>query len=172
MIQKTSPVRRWKQWLVLPLAAVLFIAVASGRTAAQGGPKPKPAAVLREGTPPPPVLMGRTPSPVSSPPVYTYVENMPQLPGGGGNAAIVAAIQRNVIYPKAALANRIEGRVFVSFYVDSEGQVREAKIVKGLDPEIDAAVIAAVQKLPRFRPGTQDGKAVSVTFTVPITFAI
>ena len=176
MIQKTSPVRRWKQWLVLPLAAVLFIAVASGRTAAQGGPgpKPKPAAVLREGTPPPPppVLMGRTPSPVSSPPVYTYVENMPQLLGGGGNAAIVAAIQRNVIYPKAALANRIEGRVFVSFYVDSEGQVREAKIVKGLDPEIDAAVIAAVQKLPRFRPGTQDGKAVSVTFTVPITFAI
>ena len=176
MIQKTSPVRRWKQWLVLPLAAVLFIAVASGRTAAQGGPgpKPKPAAVLREGTPPPPppVPMGRTPSPVSSPPVYTYVENMPQLLGGGGNAAIVAAIQRNVIYPKAALANRIEGRVFVSFYVDSEGQVREAKIVKGLDPEIDAAVIAAVQKLPRFRPGTQDGKAVSVTFTVPITFAM
>ena len=174
MIQKTSPVRRWKQWLVLPLAAVLFIAVASGRTVAQGGPKPKSAAVLREGTPPPPppVLMGRTPSPVSSPPVYTYVENMPQLLGGGGNAAIVAAIQRNVIYPKAALANRIEGRVFVSFYVDSEGQVREAKIVKGLDPEIDAAVIAAVQKLPRFRPGTQDGKAVSVTFTVPITFAI
>ena len=176
MIQKTSPVRRWKQWLVLPLAAVLFIAVASGRTAAQGGPgpKPKPAAVLREGTPPPPppVLMGRTPSPVSSPPVYTYVENMPQLLGGGGNAAIVAAIQRNVVYPEAALANRIEGRVFVSFYVDSEGQVREAKIVKGLDPEIDAAVIAAVQKLPRFRPGTQDGKAVSVTFTVPITFAI
>ena len=178
MIQKTSPIRRWKQWLALPLAAVLFIIVASGRTAAQSGPgpKPKPTAVLREGTPPPPppVLVGGTPRPLpqSSPPVYTFVENMPQLPGGGGNTAIVAAIQRNVIYPQAALANRIEGRVFVSFYVDSEGQVRGAKIVKGLDPAIDAAVIAAVQKLPRFTPGTQDGKAVSVTFTVPITFAI
>ncbi|WP_083321179.1 M56 family metallopeptidase [Hymenobacter glacialis] len=174
MIHKTSPVRRWKQWLALPLVASLFIVVASGRTAAQGGPGPKPAAVLRQGTPPPPppVPMGQTPQPVSSPPVYTYVENMPQLPGGGGNKAIVEAIQRNVIYPKSALANHTEGRVFVSFYVDSEGQVKGAKIVKGLDPAIDAAVIAAVQKLPRFTPGTQGGKAVAVTFTVPIMFKI
>jgi hypothetical protein len=44
--------------------------------------------------------------------------------------------------------------------------------VKALDPAIDAAVIAAVQKLPRFTPGTQNGKAVTVIFTVPIEFVI
>ena len=175
MIQKTSPVRRWKQWLALPLAAVLFIIVASGRTAAQDGPvpKPKPAAVLREGTPPPPplVLIGRTPSPVSSPPVYTYVENMPQLPGGGGNTAIMAAIQSKVVSPNVAPADRKQGRVFVSFTVMNDGAVQDVRIIKGLAAVYDAAVVAAVQQLPRFIPGTQNNRAVNVSFTVPIVFA-
>ena len=175
MIQKTSPVRRWKQWLALPLAAVLFIIVASGRTAAQSGPgpKPKPTAVLREGTPPPPppVLIGRTLSPVSSPPVYTYVENMPQLPGGGGNTAIMAAIQSKVVSPNVAPADRKQGRVFVSFTVMNDGAVQDVRIIKGLAAVYDAAVVAAVQQLPRFIPGTQNNRAVNVSFTVPVMFA-
>ena len=161
MIQKTSPIRRWKQWLALPLAAVLFIIVASGRTAAQGGPVPAPksTSVLQKGPPPPPEKR------------YVSVEKMPQLISGGGVTAIVAAIQSNLMYPKVAPANRKVGRVFVSFYVDSKGQVREAKIIKGLDPAYDAAVVTAVEKLPRFTPGMQDNKPGSVTFTVPVTFA-
>ena len=177
MIQKTSPIRRWKQWLALPLAAVLFIIVASGRTAAQGGPVPKskPTAVLREGTPPPPppVLVGGTslPLPQSSPPVYVFVDNMPQLPGGGGNTAIVAAIQRNMVYPNVAPADRKQGRVFVSFTVMNDGAVQDVRIIKGLAAVYDAAVVAAVQQLPRFIPGTQNNRAVNVSFTVPIVFA-
>ena len=177
MIQKTSPIRRWKQWLALPLAAVLFIIVASGRTAAQGGPVPKskPTAVLREGTPPPPppVLVGgiSLPLPQSSPPVYVFVDNMPQLPGGGGNTAIVAAIQRNMVYPNVAPADRKQGRVFVSFTVMNDGAVQDVRIIKGLAAGYDAAVVAAVQQLPRFIPGTQNNKAVNVSFTVPIMFA-
>ncbi len=176
MIQKTSPVRRWKQWLALPLVALSFFTVACERNSLTPDiPPPPPPTLVQYGTPPPPPPappVGRIAPPPPPEKLYTYVENMPQLLGGGGNAAIVAAIQRNVIYPKTALANHKEGRVFVSFYVDSQGQVREPKIVKGLDAEIDASVIVAVQKLPRFTPGTQDGKAVSVTFTVPITFVI
>jgi TonB family protein len=168
MIQKTNPISRWKQWLALPIMGLLLITVACEKAASQvasGSATNMPA-------PPPPIPVPNQNKQAAPPKVYTFVQHMPQMPGGGGNKAIVKAIQRTVIYPPTALANHIEGQVFVSFYVDSEGHVKEAKIVKGLDPAIDAAVIAAVQKLPRFTPGTQDGKAVTVIFTVPIEFVI
>ena len=104
--------------------------------------------------------------------VYTYVEQMPELPGGGGNAAIVAAIQKASKYPSLALRNQVEGRIFVSFTVNSQGDVSDVKVVKGLGSGLDEETIRAVKTLPKFRPGKQNGRAVSVSFTVPITFKI
>jgi protein TonB len=104
--------------------------------------------------------------------VYTYVEQMPQLPGGGGNAAIVAAIQKAVKYPPLALRNQVEGRIFVSFTVNSAGEVSDVKVVKGLGSGLDEETVRAVKTLPKFIPGKQNGRAVSVSFTVPITFKI
>jgi TonB family protein len=172
MIQKTSPIRRWKQWLALPLLAVLFVVVASGRTAAQGGPvtAPKTTVVLEKGTPPPPPKLVVEQTPETPGKVYTYVEQMPQMPGGGNNKAIVDYIKSKLVYPNIAAADRKEGIVFVSFIVSKEGQVKDAKIIKGLSAEYDEAVIKAVQQLPRFTPGKQEGKAVDVSFTHPIQF--
>ncbi|OGX83693.1 hypothetical protein BEN47_17340 [Hymenobacter lapidarius] len=104
--------------------------------------------------------------------VYTYVEQMPQLPGGGGNGAIVAAIQKAVKYPPLALRNQVEGRIFVSFTVNAEGLVSDVKVVKGLGSGLDEETVRAVKTLPKFIPGKQNGRAVSVSFTVPITFKI
>lgn len=104
--------------------------------------------------------------------VYTYVEQMPQLPGGGGNGAIVAAIQKAVKYPSQALRNQVEGRIFVSFTVNAQGEVSDVKVVKGLGSGLDEETIRAVKTLPKFIPGKQNGRAVSVSFTVPITFKI
>ena len=104
--------------------------------------------------------------------VYTYVEQMPQLPGGGGNTAIVAAIQKATKYPSLALRNQVEGRIFVSFTVNAEGDVSDVKVVKGLGSGLDEETIRAVKTLPKFIPGKQNGRAVSVSFTVPITFKI
>ncbi|WP_223847271.1 energy transducer TonB [Hymenobacter montanus] len=104
--------------------------------------------------------------------VYTYVEQMPQLPGGGGNAAIVAAIQKATKYPALALRNQVEGRIFVSFTVDAQGDVSDVKVVKGLGSGLDEETIRAVKTLPKFIPGKQNGRSVSVSFTVPITFKI
>ncbi|GAC1370405.1 MAG: hypothetical protein NVSMB30_09040 [Hymenobacter sp.] len=109
--------------------------------------------------------------PASADKLYTYVEQMPQLPGGGGNAAIVGYIQSHLVYPKVGPANRKEGRVFVSFTVTKTGEVQAINIVHGLAAEYDAAVVAAVRQLPRFTSGRQGGKAVNVSFTVPILFA-
>ena len=171
MIQKTSPVCRWKQWLVLPLLGSLVVAVACEKAVAQAGTQqvaPPP--------PPIPIPMPVMPMPGGNQPagadkLYTYVEQMPQLPGGGGNAAIVGYIQSHLAYPKVAPVNRKEGRVFVSFTVAKTGAVQAIKIVKGLAAAYDAAVVAAVQQLPHFTPGRQSGVPVNVSFTVPIQFA-
>ena len=103
---------------------------------------------------------------------YTYVEQMPQLPGGGGTAAIVAAIQKAVRYPSLALRNGVEGKVFVSFTVNPKGEVTDVKIVKGLGSGLDEETMRAIKTLPRFVPGKQNGREVSVAFTVPVTYRI
>ncbi|AMJ67062.1 TonB family protein [Hymenobacter sp. PAMC 26628] len=102
--------------------------------------------------------------------VYVFVEEMPQLPGGGGNTAIVEAIQKNVQYPMLAAADRKDGRVFVSFVVTKAGAVEDMEIVKGLGPAYDEAVKTAIAKLPTFTPGRQGGTPKAVHFTVPIMF--
>ena len=103
--------------------------------------------------------------------LYIYVEQMPQLPGGGGNAAIVAAIQSKLKYPALAAADQQTGRVFVSFTVTKDGTVQDASIKKGLGPAYDEAVLSAVKQLPQFIPGRQNDQPVNVSFTVPVEFA-
>ena len=104
--------------------------------------------------------------------VYTYVEQMPELPSGGGQPAIVAAILKATRYPAMALRNQVEGRIFASFTVNQQGDVVDVKVVKGLGSGLDEEAIRAIKTLPKFRPGKQNGRAVSVSFTVPITYKI
>ena len=103
--------------------------------------------------------------------VYTYVEQMPQLPGVGDIPAVIAYIQQRVVqWPKGTGRVDAEGRVFVSFTVDTTGQVRDVRILKGLHPLLDAEALRVVQALPSFTPGRQNGKPVNVSLVVPITF--
>lgn len=111
-------------------------------------------------------------SAVVKPEIYTYVEQMPQLPGGGGQAAIVAAIQKQVKYSRQALSNGVEGKIFASFTVNPQGEVTDVKIVKGLGFGLDEETLRAIKTLPRFIPGKQNGREVSVSFTVPISYRI
>jgi protein TonB len=138
-------------------------------------PKPKPEQVPTEayyqGGIESLEVMEETVLPLDSTAVYTYVEQMPQLPGGGGNAAIVAYIQQRVKWP-VDFRDDMGGRVFVAFIVGKDGQVREARIVKGLHPLLDAETLRVVQALPAFTPGRQGGRPVAVSFTVPITFKL
>ncbi len=171
MIQKTSPIRRWKQWLALPLLGVLLVAVACEKTTPLAAPAPSASRQDASAPPPPPILHNLTPAPPLPPAVYVYVEQMPQLPGGGGNQAIVEYIQNHLKYPEVSPNDRRMGRVFVSFIVTNQGEVQAVDVVKGLGAAYDAAVVAAVQQLPKFVPGRQNDKAVNVSFTVPVLFA-
>jgi protein TonB len=104
--------------------------------------------------------------------VYTYVEQMPHIPGDNSVIGIVKAIQQRVVYPPNAIREQVQGRIFVSFVVAADGQVQRVAIVKGLRPDCDSAAVWAVRQLPRFEPGLQKGQPVAVAFTAPISFSI
>ena len=161
MIQKTNPIRRWKQWLVLPLLGVLLVAVACEKANTAFPPPP----------PPPPPIPQNVTAPATPSGVYSYVEQMPELTSGGGSAGIVVYIQQHLVYPNVSAGSQRTGRVFASFIVTDQGEVQAVKVLKGIGPAYDEAVVTAIRQLPRFVPGKQKGKAVNVSYTVPIQFA-
>lgn len=67
---------------------------------------------------------------------------------------------------------RVEGKIFAAFTVATNGRVRHPRIVKGLQPRFDAAVLRVLRALPRFTPGTQNGRPVPVVMTLPVTFQL
>ncbi|MDQ2771445.1 MAG: M56 family metallopeptidase [Bacteroidota bacterium] len=171
MIQKINPIHRWKQWLALPLLGVLLIAVACEKAAPPATPTEKIELVKIDGQNRLAVRNGSETTVLPPPPVvYEYVEQMPELPGGGGPEAIVRNIQQHLVYPKVPAAEQRTGRVFASFIVTDKGEVQAAKIVKGLSAPYDDAVLAAIRQLPQFVPGKKAGQAVNVSFTVPLFF--
>ncbi|RFP66677.1 energy transducer TonB [Hymenobacter lapidiphilus] len=101
---------------------------------------------------------------------YAYTEKMPEFPGGF--QAMLSYIGRTMRYPGKALREQRQGRVFLTFVVAETGEVRCAQVTKGVSPELDAEALRVIGSMPRFKPGQQDGEAVPVYFTVPVTFAI
>lgn len=101
--------------------------------------------------------------------VYDVVEVKPEFPGGMG--AMMEYFAANIKYPETAAKANIQGRVIVRFVVDTEGNVTEPEIVRGVDPALDAEAIRVVSSMPRWTPGKQDGKAVRVRFVMPVNFS-
>jgi len=101
---------------------------------------------------------------------FMVVENMPEFPGG--DLGLMKYIQKNVKYPPIAKEYNITGKVYVSFIVDKSGSVTNVKIVRGVDKNLDAEALRVVKSLPKYKAGTQRGKAVRVMFTIPINFTL
>lgn len=102
--------------------------------------------------------------------VYEVVEKMPEFPGG--IAELMKYLRNNVRYPVEAHKAGIQGRVVVSFVISKDGTVKDAKIVRSVDKSIDAEALRVISTMPKWQPGYQDGKAVSVRYTVPVTFRL
>ncbi|MBP8791130.1 MAG: energy transducer TonB [Breznakibacter sp.] len=103
-------------------------------------------------------------------PVFFIVEQMPVFPGG--EEALRKYIAQSVKYPAIAQENGIQGRVFVAFVVNTKGEVTDVKIARGVDPNLDKEAIRVVTNMPKWAPGKQRGKAVKVSYTVPINFVL
>ena len=102
--------------------------------------------------------------------IFQVVEEMPQFPGGMGEA--MKFLAKNMKYPVAAQQAKIEGRVIVQFVVEKDGSVSDVKVMRGVNSEHDAEAIRVVSMMPKWIPGKQRGKAVAVKYTMPIMFRL
>ncbi len=102
--------------------------------------------------------------------VYDVAEQMPQYPGG--LQAMMQFMKDNLHYPQDAKDNGKQGHVIVQFVVDNTGQVTAPEVVRGIAPSLDAEAIRVVKAMPRWTPGTQDGKAVAVRYMLPVSFSL
>ena len=102
--------------------------------------------------------------------VFDVVEEMPQFPGG--QAALLEYLAKNIKYPVVAEENGVQGRVIVTFVVERDGSITDVKVVKSVDPSLDKEAARVVKSMPHWIPGKQNGSAVRVKYTVPVTFKL
>ncbi len=102
--------------------------------------------------------------------IFVVVEDMPEFPGG--NEAMVQFLADNIQYPEVAKENGIQGRVTCQFVVLKDGTVSDVKIIRGVDPSIDAEAVRVLETMPAWKPGKQRGQAVNVQFTLPVVFSL
>ena len=100
--------------------------------------------------------------------VFDVVEEMPQYPGGA--QALLEFLNQNVQYPEEAEKAGIQGRVIATFVVEKDGSVSNARVVKSVDPMLDAEALRVINAMPKWKPGKQNGELVRVKYTVPLSF--
>ena len=95
---------------------------------------------------------------------------MPEFPGG--EESRIQYLAQNIIYLLAAAQNGIEGIVYVSFLVENKGEVRNVKILRSIGRGCDQEAERVVKRMPKWKPGTQNGKPVNVLFNMPIYYVL
>jgi TonB family protein len=102
--------------------------------------------------------------------VLTFAEQMPEFKGGINE--MYAFLSQNIKYPKIAMAENIEGKVVISFVVDDKGNVGKIQVMKAIGGGCEEEAIRVIQSMPKWNPGKQNGKPVSVRYTLPISFKL
>lgn len=105
-----------------------------------------------------------------APRVFEIVEQMPAFPGG--EPEMMKWLGENLNYPVIAQEAGIQGRVVVRFVVTKTGAVDEVKVLRGFDPACDKEAVRVVKSMPKWNPGRQNGEAVAVYYTLPVTFRL
>ena len=101
---------------------------------------------------------------------FTFVEQMPSFPDG--QEAMYKYIYEHIKYPAIARENGISGQVVVQFVVSKEGEIQKARVVRPLGGGCSEEALRVVNGMPRWKPGKHNGRAVPVTFTLPIKFVL
>lgn len=115
--------------------------------------------------PPPPPPEAEQEEEDEEPEVFLAVEEMPELIGG------IGGLQQKINYPEMASKAGVEGRVFIQFVVDKNGNVTEPHVLRGIGAGCDREALRVVREA-RFKPGRQRGKPVRVKMSIPITFSL
>ena len=104
-------------------------------------------------------------------PVFLVVEENASFQGGDIGSFRIW-VQQNMVYPTAAAEAGIAGKVIVQFAVNSKGMLVDAKVMRGVHPEIDKEALRCILSSPRWSPGKQGGKSVKQSFVIPIIFQL
>lgn len=102
--------------------------------------------------------------------VFMVAEQMPEFPGG--MKEMLKFLQDNVKYPESAMKKNVQGRVIVQFVVEKDGTPTEFKVLRSVDPDLDAEALRVMKAMPKWKPGMQKGQVVRVKFTVPVSFKL
>ena len=168
--KRTCTAGRIKYALFAPLAIALLLAsniscVSNEKKAEQTADTPAATPALQE--------VESTSQETETPTeklIFTVVEEMPEFTGGMGEC--MKFINKNIQYPPEAIEKEIQGRVIVQMVITDEGDVTDAKVVRGVDPLLDKEALRVINLMPKWKPGKQRGKAVNVKYTVPVMFRL
>ncbi|MBR6227395.1 MAG: energy transducer TonB [Bacteroidales bacterium] len=102
--------------------------------------------------------------------IFQIVEEMPSFPGG--EAELMKYVGSHIKYPQIARETGIQGRVFVSFVVEPDGSISNVKLLRGIGGGCDEEAMRVIKSLPKWKPGKQRGKAVRVSYQIPVFFKL
>ena len=102
--------------------------------------------------------------------VFLTAEEAPEFPGG--MAGLLQYLTKNIKYPILCRENKIQGRVVISFTIDTDGTITDAEVARSVDPLLDAEALRAISQMPAWTPGKIEGKNVKVRYSVPINFRL
>lgn len=104
--------------------------------------------------------------------IFTIVEQMPEFPGG--ESELLKYLSQNITYPELARDANTQGMVFITFIINEDGSVSDAKVLKGITgpgaKECAIEALRVINSMPNWTPGKQNGKGVRVQYNLPINF--
>ncbi len=103
-------------------------------------------------------------------PIFTVVESMPEFPNGMKEMYIY--LGNNIKYPVMAKESGIQGKVYVTFVVETNGSITDVKVLRGIGGGCDEEAIRVVAAMPKWKPGKQRGKPVRVQYNLPVRFTL
>lgn len=197
-IKRTNPMQKAKIAFVLPLAAMTVAAFASqkvenlsekveqeseafssvsdnpvvravGETARVAAVKVQEDKALEEASSMPMAKDTAEAKTGKKMPCTDNPEMFPQFPGG--HIALFEYLSKNIKFPKSKENEDVKVRVVTTFTVEKDGSITHAKIVRSQGEAFDNEALRVINGMPKWIPGMQNGKAVSVKYTLPITFS-
>lgn len=102
--------------------------------------------------------------------IFTIVEEMPEFPGGMSKLSEYLA--KNIKYPQMARETGVKGRVFIGFVIEPDGSVSNIQVLRGIGGGCDEEAMRVVKSMPKWKPGKQRGKAVRVSYNLPVNFQL
>ncbi|MBO5406500.1 MAG: energy transducer TonB [Bacteroidales bacterium] len=103
---------------------------------------------------------------------FAVVEQKPTFQGKDPNPGFTKWVFSKIVYPEIAKENGVQGRVTLQFTIDTDGSVRNVKVLRGVDSSLDKEAVRVVSSSPKWQPGMQRNKPVKVKYTFPVVFQL